>query len=269
MSNIAITHADSGVVQAEVVRREHVTPHMVRVTLGGDDLERFTAVGYDQWFRLALPVGDVGGLERLPAKFTMGAYLTGYLRIPKGKRPIVRNYTVREYRAADRELDVDFVVHGSEGVAGPWAATAEPGDRVAFIDQGCGWRGLPADVNLIVADESGLPAAVGILRDMPRDSVGHALIELFDERDRQDVDAPAGMAVHWLIRDAGADPGSAALPALRDLEMPAGSTYAFAVGEQSLAAAARRHLVRERGNPKSHVTFSGYWKKGHTAVGGS
>lgn len=260
MSNIAVTHAGSGLVHAEVMRRERVTPNMVRVTLGGEDLRRFEFRGFDQWFRLALPVTADADLARMPHTFGVGGYLT-YLRIPKGKRPVVRNYTVRDFRGD--ELDIDFVAHGTDGVAGPWAARAEPGDRVAFIDQGCGWLGKPADSNLIVADESALPAALGILRDMPRDATGHAIIELFDERDRQEVDAPAGMTVHWLTREG--DPGSAALPALRELAFT-GLPYAFAVGEQALATGARRHLVKERGVPKELVTFSGYWRKGRAAA---
>ena len=68
--------------------------------------------------------------------------------------------------------------------------------------------------------------------------------------------------MHWLERAPGAEPGSAALPALRALEMPAGSVQAFAVGESGLATGARRHLVGERGIPKSDVTFCGYWKRG-------
>lgn len=106
-----------------------------------------------------------------------------------------------------------------------------------------------------------MPAALGILRDMPREAVGEALIELFDERDRQDVPAPPGMNVRWLVREPGAAPGSAALPVLRELPLDA-DLYAFAVGESALATGARRHLVSERGVPKSNVTFSGYWKLG-------
>ncbi|WP_156760326.1 siderophore-interacting protein [Microbacterium karelineae] len=260
MSNITVTHAESGLVHAEVVRRERITPHMTRVTLGGPDVARFEFRGFDQWFRLALPIGDEGALDRMPQRFGFGGYLS-YLSIPKGQRPVVRNYTVRDYRESERELDIDFVVHGSEGVAGPWAARAVPGERVALIDQGCGWRGLDADWNLIVADESGLPAALGILRDLPRAATGHAIIELFDERDRQDVDAPVGVEVHWLVRAEAAEPGSAALPALEALDFPDGTPYAFAVGEQALAAGARRHLVRQRGVPKGGVTFSGYWRR--------
>jgi NADPH-dependent ferric siderophore reductase len=135
MPNITVTHAESGLIHAEVVRRERVTPNMVRVTLGGDDLRRFEYRGFDQWFRLALPVSDDADLARMPQKFGVGGYLS-YLRIPKGRRPVVRNYTVRDFRGD--ELDIDFVAHGTEGVAGPWAAGATAGDRVAFIDQGCG-----------------------------------------------------------------------------------------------------------------------------------
>jgi len=260
MSNIAVTHAPSGLVRAEVVRTERVTPHMMRVTLGGPDLERFEFRGFDQWFRLAVPVDESSRLDRLPDRFGIAGYLR-FITLPKGTRPVIRNYTVRAFRADPAELDIDFVVHGTEGVAAPWAASAQPGSPVALIDQGCGWKPVPADWLLLVGDESGLPALAGILRDLPRDAVGHAIIELFDLADRQDVQAPTGVTVHWVERATGAAPGSAALPALAALEFPAGSVYAFAVGESSLATGARRHLVNERGVPKSDVSFCGYWKR--------
>lgn len=132
---------------------------------------------------------------------------------------------------------------------------------MAFIDQGCGWNPVAAEQQLIVAAESGMPAAPGILRDMPRDAVGHALTELFDERDRQEVEAPTGMQMQWLVRDAQEAPAARALPALRELALDT-SLYAFAVGESVHATGARRYLIAERGIPKSNVTFSGYWKRG-------
>ncbi|WP_221584874.1 siderophore-interacting protein [Microbacterium sp. G2-8] len=264
MSNIAVTHAASGLVYAEVARAERVTPHMVRVTLTGDDLRRFEHVGFDQWFRLALPVHGDAALRRMPQRFGMTGMLK-WLAIGKDARPVIRNYTVRDFRPEMPELDIDFVVHGDDGTAGPWAQRAVAGERVAFIDQGCGWRGLASDWQLIAADESGLPAAAGILRDLPRGARGHAIIELFDARDRQAVEAPPGVTVHWLVRDPGEAPGARLLPFLADLAFPEGLPYAFVVGEQALAAAGRRHLVKERGIDRRHVTFSGYWKRGATS----
>jgi NADPH-dependent ferric siderophore reductase len=269
MSNITVTHAESGLVRATVLRSERVTPHMQRITLGGGDLERFRFRGFDQWFRLAVPVSDGTRFERLPDSFGLGGYLR-YLTLPKGTRPVIRNYTVRAYRAEPAELDVDFVVHGDAGVAGPWASDVEPGSplaEVAFIDQGCGWSprhhdGGPHESVLLVGDESGLPAVAGILRDLPRDAGGHAVIELFDERDRQEVDAPEGVQVHWVTRAPGAAPGAAALPAVQGLPALEGRVAAFAVGESAVATGVRRHLVAERGVPKADVTFCGYWKRG-------
>jgi len=128
MSNITVTHSASGLVQAEVVRAERITPHMMRVTFGGDDLARFEFRGFDQWFRLALPVRGEEALARLPHRFGMGGTLK-WLAMGKEHRPVIRNYTVRDFRPEVRELDVDFVVHGDDGIAGPWAQRAEPGER--------------------------------------------------------------------------------------------------------------------------------------------
>jgi NADPH-dependent ferric siderophore reductase len=268
MSNIAVVHAPSGLVHTSVVRRELVTPHIVRVTFGGGDLENFEFQGFDQWFRLAVPAhGGADRFDNLPEKFTLGGYLK-YLTLPSGTRPVIRNYTARFFRPEVAELDVDFVVHGTEGIAGPWAAAVEPGTpgaEVAFIDQGCGWKPVPHDEVLLVADESGLPAAAGILRDLPRDARGHAVIELFDLADKQETDAPAGVEVHWVVRDPASDPGAVALPALSVLDFPSQRTYAFAVGESGLATGARRYLVNDRGVPKQNVTFCGYWKLGRSA----
>lgn len=268
MSNIAVVHAPSGLVHTSVVRRELVTPHMVRVTFGGGDLADFAFQGFDQWFRLAVPTHASGDrFDNLPSTFGVGGYLK-YLTTPSGTRPVIRNYTARAFREDVAELDVDFVVHGTDGIAGPWAASVEPGSpraEVAFIDQGCGWKPVPHDEVLLVGDESGLPAVAGILRDLPRDARGHAIIELFDLADRQETDAPAGVEVHWVERAASANPGAAALPRLGDLTFDPQRTYAFAVGESAVATGARRHLVGERGMPKQNVTFCGYWKLGRAA----
>lgn len=259
ISNIAITHAETGVVHAEVIGAVRISPHFVRLTIAGDDLAGWRHLGFDQWFRLAVPTSDQTRFDNLSETYDMAGYLK-YRTLPRATRPVIRNYTVREYRPDALELDIDFVVHGDDGVAGPWAGSLPLGASVALIDQGCGYRAIEADSALLVGDESALPAIVGILRDLPRETRGHALIELRDVSDQQAVEAPDGMAVHWIVRRPDAVIGRTALEHLRELALPDGSISAFAVGESKLATGARRHLVNERHVPKANVTFCGYWR---------
>ena len=258
-SNIVVTHAETGVVNAEVVNAIRISPHFVRLTFGGDELREWRHLGFDQWFRLAVPTSDQTRFDNLADTFDMAGYLK-YLTLPRATRPVIRSYTVREFRADDLELDVDFVVHGDEGVAGPWAGSLPVGASVGLIDQGCGFQQADAAWTLLVGDESALPAVAGILRDLPRDARGHALIELADLDDRQQVHAPDGFDVHWIVREPDAPVGRSALEHLHDLTLPEGTVHAFAAGESKLATGTRRHLVNERGVPKGDITFCGYWR---------
>ncbi|MBD5787873.1 siderophore-interacting protein [Cellulosimicrobium terreum] len=269
--------ADAHVLTLEVVGSKRVSPHVVRVTLGGEGMDHFTPMGYDQWFRLFLPRPDQEALS-LPTR-SSGLWYVQYLATPKARRPYVRNYTVRTVRSDLREMDVDFIVHGDEGPASRFALTAEPGDRVGLLDQGVGYNPrVPHDWTLVVADETGLPAAAGICESLPDDARGLVLVELPDLADVQDFRVPAGVDLRWIARteveqgdasgtaaDDHAIPGRLALDAVRAADLPSGPVYAYAVGESSLATGVRRHLVNDRGVPKSHVDFVGYWRHGHAA----
>lgn len=277
-SNIAIDHAASGLVTAVVSRAERISESFVRVTVSGDALANWRHLGYDQWFRLALPVAGDTRFDKLADRFDMRGYLR-YLTLPKATKPAIRNYTVREFRPELRELDIDFVVHGAEGIAGPWAASLPTGSPVALIDQGRGFHpGAGVKRVIIAADESALPAALGVLRDLPRGTVGNAVLEVPDPSDSQPVAAPAGVSVHWIVRAPTSRPGAEALSALKSLAVrsalptlpphpadaergPGSATQAFVAGEQQLASGGRRFLVNELGLGKSQVKFCGYWRQ--------
>lgn len=272
-SNLQATRikpATSELLTLHVVRRERISPHFARVTLGGGDIARFRPMGFDQWFRLFIPVADNNSLSRLPHRLTSLAYLK-YLTIAKTTRPVLRNYSVRAYRPdgpAGPELDVDFVLHGStaNGTAGPaatWAQNCTEGDAVAILDEGIGFNPpqSPRRV-MLVADESGLPALAGILASLPADAQGRALLEVPSAEDRQPLDAPAGIDLTWLVRDtAHATPGRAALAAAVATPLPDEPWYGWVVGESTLPVALRRHWVAA-GVPKSTIMFCGYWKAG-------
>ncbi|MEV0898472.1 siderophore-interacting protein [Actinoplanes sp. NPDC049802] len=260
---------DPHVLLLEVTKTERISPNMVRVTLGGDGLERFTPLGFDQWFRLFLPRPGQDTLK-LPTR-TSGLWYAQYLATARPKRPFVRNYTVRAYRPDG--LDIDFVVHadddGHSGPASAFALSADPGDQAGLLDQGVGYHPRhDHDWTLLVADETGLPAVAGVLSSLPEDAKGVAVVELPSIQDRQDFRVPPGVTLHWVARDGAPDvPGRLALRTLRAAELPAGPVYAYLVGESGLVTGGRRHLVEDRGVPKSVIDFIGYWRHGHAAPG--
>ncbi len=266
-SSHLVKPASQELLHLAVVRTERLSPHWMRVTLGGGEIARFTPMGFDQWFRLFLPVGGDAGLDRLPAKANRMLGYLKYLRIPEGVRPVMRNYTVRAYRTVGAsggpEIDVDFVLHGTGSAAGPasaWADAAAPGESVVIIDEGLGFnpaRGV--DRVVLVADETGAPAVAGVCASLPASATGVALIEAPSAADILPFDAPEGVAVRWLVRHPDTAPGTLALTALTELDALPSDAHMFVVGEQALPTAARRHLVAQ-GVDKERISFIGYWR---------
>ena len=264
--------ASAELIHLTVLRTQRLTRGWMRVTLGGGEIERFTPMGYDQWFRLFLPLGGEEGLERVPAKANGLLGYLKFLRIPDGVRPVMRNYSVRSYRPASAdagaEIDVDFVLHGSaaDGTAGPasrWAETCHAGEHVLVIDEGLTFN--PArgeDRVVLVGDETALPAIAGICSSLPATAVGTVIVEVAAAEDALEFTHPAGVEVRTVVRTEAEVPGVRALSALRKLTLPSMPFHAYIAGEQSLASGARRLLVAERGVDKDHVSFTGYWKRG-------
>ncbi|MGN2640437.1 siderophore-interacting protein [Nocardia takedensis] len=257
---------------AETLTAKRISPNFVRVTVGGPDLHDFTPMGYDQWFRLFLKRDGQSEL-RLPT-VANNLWYAQYLMMSKDSRPLVRNYTVREFRPAGAgqygehpEIDIDFVAHGDDSPAAAWANNVSAGTEVGLFDEGIMYQ-PPEESNwsLLVADESALPAVAGVLRSAPRTLRGAAYIEIPHAEDVQELGAPEGVQVHWLPRtDPHASIGALAAETVRGADIPPVGVYAFVAGEQALASGTRRHLANDRGIPKADITFTGYWRFGKAA----
>ncbi|MRH87093.1 siderophore-interacting protein [Nocardia sp. SYP-A9097] len=257
---------------ARVLASKRISPNFVRVTLGGDGLAGFTAMGFDQWFRLFLPGKD--GSLKLPTSASSLGWYAQYLMMGKEHRPLVRNYTVRDYRAAGfgefgstAEIDIDFYSHGDDSPASAWATGATPGDKVGLLDEGITYQAPDhTEWSLLVGDESAVPGIAGILRSAPRTLEGAAYLEISHPEDRQELGEPEGVQVNWLVRtDPQAPTGVLVTDAVRRAELPAKSIYGFLAGEQKLTAGVRRHLTQDREIPKADITFTGYWRVGKAA----
>ncbi|MGY5130474.1 siderophore-interacting protein [Streptomyces nigrescens] len=247
--------------RARVQRTEQLTPHMVRVVLGGEGLAEFTAGEYsDHYVKLVFPQPGV----QYPEPFDIAQIRAEF---PRDQWPSTRTYTVRTWDAATRELTVDFVVHGDEGLAGPWAAAAQPGEEIFLLGPGGAYvPEATADWHLLAGDESALPAIAASLARMPAGVPVHAFIEVAGPEERQELDAPAGAEISWLYR-GGAPVGRELVAAVRALEFPSGRVQAFVHGEAGFVKELRRLLRVEREIPREALSISGYWRAGHDEDG--
>ncbi|MET7640248.1 siderophore-interacting protein [Streptomyces sp. NPDC005438] len=259
-------------LRAEVLASRQLSPHFVRVTVGGPQLARFQPMGYDQWFRLFLPNGR--GVLRAPSNSQtwVAQYMLESLK-SRENRPVGRNYTVRDFRQPGRgvhgegaELDIDFALHqDAEGHMGPatrWATTARPGDPLVLYDEGITYQPTPdARWQLLVGDETALPAIAGVIGSAGEELRAEVFVEIPHPEDAQKLELPEGVRLNWLPRRDGSEPtGTLALRAVRQAELPEGPGYAFLAGAQSMVSGLRRHLVDDRGLAKEAITFTGYWR---------
>lgn len=240
-------------VEVESVTR--ITPRMARVTFTGEGLAEL-ATWPDQQLKLLFP--PPGGELRLPEEPAEGdgmRWYTAYQAMPD--RPTMRGFTVR--RLSGGRLVVDFVLHTHGGPAAAWAGTAKPGDQLARYGPAEVYArplDFAADWLLLAGDETALPA-VGSLLETVVPSRATVLVEVADAAEEQDLPG-----VGWLHRD-GAPHGQKLAEAVRALEIPGGSTFAWLAGEASTVRALRRTLVAG-GVPKKSIDFAGYWRSALT-----
>ncbi|MDQ0371103.1 siderophore-interacting protein [Catenuloplanes indicus] len=244
----------------EVRRREFLSPSFASVTLGGPDVRSLVPAGGDQAVRLFFPRAGQTGL-RMPT-LSSEAWMAQVLLMPKAVRPWVRNLTIRRVRPADDEVDIEFAVHGDSPMS-DWVRRAAPGSPAGILDIGTTYRRPEhAQAQLLVGDETALPAILSILDGTPPALPTTVFLEVPTRADIRDVDA------HWLSRDDPAlRPGELVLDALRRATLPAGRYYTWVAGESRLATSVRRHLVGDRGVPKQDISFFGYWRLGRSAPG--
>lgn len=223
-----------------VIAARRLTPSMVRVTVaaarpsgvtppggiapdgadagGRTSLAHFADCGFDQRIKIILPAQPGGEIPLADPE----NWYRDLRSLPDGRRPAARTYTVRSMRnpgSPDAEIDIDVVLHGTDGPASAWAASAMEtvlaGDptgptRVTLVGPDARFeadhRGREFVTSerrdlLIAGDETALPAIAAILERLDRASTGTVLIEVPTGYDAIPLSAPAGIKVTFLPRD--------------------------------------------------------------------
>lgn len=228
---------------------EQVSPDLIRITAGGD--------GYDAFRDNDSTDKYVKILFADPRHGLTPPYDLARLRDESPEKlPTRRTYTVRSADPAERLLVIDFVVHGDEGVAGPWARAARPGDTLVVSGAGGGYRPDPAAAwHLLIGDHTALPAISSAIESMDAATQGHVLLSVADAADRILPEPPSGLTVTWTQTD------DELLAALDDLPWADGIPHVFAHGERGTIKAVRA-LLKLREVPRESLSISAYWARG-------
>jgi NADPH-dependent ferric siderophore reductase len=209
---------------AQVLRREQLTPHLVRLVLGGEGLSAFESTGVpDEWVGLVVP----------------GQFQSRY-------------YTVRRWDSG--ELTLDVVVH-DVGLVTEWATRDCVGDTVT-VTEAKGSFALPDGARwvMLVGDLTALPAMARIaenVRDLP--------VRVWAEVPDDMGDYLAGRAdVTWLTPPGAGR--SALAEVVERIDWPEGEGYFWMAGESAQMRAIRKHLMRDRRLPATAYDVMGYWR---------
>lgn len=215
---------------------QDLTPHMIRVTLTGPDLEGFVSSSPDDHIKIFIP--DLDGT------------------------PTRRDYTPRRYDPQTGTLLLDFVKHDG-GPAAAWACAAKPGDQLQ-IGGPRGSQIITGQIDrwLLIGDETALPAIGRRIEELSAGSSVTSVVAVPEEADEQHVVTAADHVAHWIHRPSeNADQADGFITTLEELEIP-DRTFVWIAAEASVAKAIRRYLLEERKVALKWIKAAGYWVKG-------
>ncbi|MBO0144525.1 siderophore-interacting protein [Agrobacterium sp. Ap1] len=223
-------------MRATVVSRVSLSPSMIRVVLGGGELQHFESSSVPDefiWLSFTKPDGTMSG----------------------------RYYTVRQWNKDARHLTVDFVKHES-GIGTEWAQQASVGDSIEIYLPRSRFDPPAQGSILLVGDYSALPAIARIVEELPLGRTLIAHVEIPEVADRIDLGMRENIAIHWHETFGKGDKRTRLSEIARMATLPDQLGYVWIAGEAKVVAECRRHFRNTCGIAKESITAVGYWVEG-------
>ena len=243
--------------RVSVRSKRRLSERMLRIVLGGDELEGFAIESPASSVRLLLPPVGTDALE-------MPTWTGNQFELATGERAPIRTFTPRAFDAERRELTLDVVLH-EHGAATDWARRAEPGDEAAISGPGRSETLDPTARSFLLAgDESAIPAIAQLLESIDADCTVDVHIEIAHPDARFELPQHPRATIMWHDAVPGAAPGDQIVDTVRRIDQLPDAVWV--AGEAAAVQRLRTHLFDDRGLTRKQVTARGYWKLGRSAT---
>ncbi|MEP7454225.1 siderophore-interacting protein [Phyllobacterium sp. SB3] len=178
------------------------------------------------------------------------------------RRPSFRKYTVRDVDVDAGTLDIDFVLHTDAGPGSHFARNARRGMEIGVTGPGGGGL-VPADWYLFAGDETALPAIARMLRYLPENARGIAIIEVADERETQNLSTDTKIEIKWLYRNSRTGSYGSLADAVRQISLPGDQiVYVWTGCEFEDFRSIRTFLKQEISFQNLKHLIVSYWRRG-------
>lgn len=243
----------------EVVRKEFVTPHYIRVWLQGEGAKDFQQCTPGANNKIFIPPPGENKVQFATFDAEKGEWVMPDEHI----KPLVRTYTHRAIDAVTNEIVIDFINHGENGPASSWALKAEVSDQLG-VAMKLRKTVLYPDVDwyFLIGDATAIPVLSCILESLPKEARGHCLIEVATPEDKHPEVKHDGFTIQWLYNEHP-EAGSSLAAEVRKVELPSALLKFAYVACEYRSVKDIRHYFREelQWNNQDLYAFS-YWKAG-------
>lgn len=237
--------------------REYITPNYVRLTFSGVDIEPYALCTLGVNNKIFIPPNGVDKVI-FPDKDNQNI---GSIK----KLAIRRTYTHAGIDLEKQEIYMDFVAHGTNGPASNFAINAEMGASLGVVMKIQEIELVPKVATYyLIGDTTALPVIRAILKTINSNAKGVVFLEVPSKEDRQEIEKPAGVSIHWIINEEiGGNTllTDTAITYLKQCKINE-SRFAFVACEYNNVRRARNYLRKEAQWAREEVSAYSYWKYG-------
>lgn len=224
---------------------QHLSPHIKRVTLTGDELSDFPVNKESAHVKVIFP--QPGAKDNKPK---LGMYF--------GFKKWRRSYTVSQFDQQKLALSIDFCINDHQGLGANWAQQAKPGDYLGISGpSGLKHTDFMAKQHVFFGDMTALSAIAATLAKLPEQAKGYAWIQVASEQDIRTLSAPCGIQVNWFVTEHKQTPQF--LTAVQSLPADLRDTAIFIAAETSIVKQLKKYLSQHCQYDKKKLYASAYW----------